>query len=102
MPPFARSTAITRISDIFRILLPHYGGFKVADAPLARQSIAASGKPALSAAAEALWRRRLATARRAHTRCVGLDESKILQEFVQESDRNRRALRGIMRDAFSV
>src|SRR6266576_5052113 len=38
----------------------------------------------------------------ARTRCVGLDESKILQEFAQESDRNRRALDGIMRDGFSV
>src|SRR3977135_3376155 len=35
-------------------------------------------------------------------RGVGLDESKILQEFAQESDRNRRALDGIRRGGFSV
>src|SRR5882762_4482556 len=63
-------------------ICPHSRGLQVADAPLARQpadaksaalagegrSSAASGKPGLSAAAEALWRRRLATVRRARTR----------------------------------
>ena len=47
------------------------GSLQVADAPLARQSSAASGEPSLSAAAEALWRRRLATKRRACTHIGG-------------------------------
>src|SRR6266851_7781690 len=47
------------------------GSLQVADAPLARQSSAASGEPSLSAAAEALWRRRLATERRSCTHTGG-------------------------------
>jgi hypothetical protein len=54
--------------------LPSSCGLQVAGAPLARQSSAASGTPALSAA-EVLWRRRLTTQRRArplHYNCLGL------------------------------
>src|SRR5713101_3896375 len=47
------------------------GSLQVADEPLARQSSAASGEPSLSASAEALWRRRLATKRRACTHIGG-------------------------------
>jgi len=52
------------------------GSLQVADAPLARQSGAASGELSLSAAAEALWRRRLATERRA---CTHIGENYLLR-----------------------
>src|SRR6266568_3759937 len=56
------------------------GSLQVADAPLARQSSAASGKPALSAAAEALWRRRVATARGARTLLSTYDASSFHED----------------------
>jgi hypothetical protein len=55
------------------------GGLQVADAPLTRQSSAASGKPALSAA-EAFWRRRLASARRARTQSTS--NARLLVSYV--------------------